>query len=66
MNLNKKKVFFHSITGNTLNESSDDSARDPENSELMEINHQNINDFTDICEKDKIFFCLWGKFVYNK
>ncbi len=49
-----------------MNESSDDSEKEIENNDTIEMQMNTIDDFTDICEKDKIFFKLWGKYIAKK
>jgi len=49
-----------------MNDSSDDSEIEIENNDNIELQMNTVDDFTDICEKDKIFFKLWGKFIANK
>jgi len=62
----QNRVFFHSITGEIINNSSDDSENEIENNDLIELQMNTVDDFTDICEKDKIFFKLWGRYIARK
>lgn len=49
-----------------MNESSDDSEKEIENDDIIELQMNAVDDFTDICEKDKQFFKLWGRFMAKK
>lgn len=70
-NLNKqdivKKDLFHSVTGKAIeNSSSDDSYSNPMHEDLIDMNIEVIHDFNDICDKDKAFYELWGRFMVHR
>ena len=64
---NNNKIFFNSVTGELMNPDDGDEADMYEIVPDMEhYAEANINQYTDICEKDKEFFKLWNSFINSK
>jgi hypothetical protein len=61
-----KRVFFHSITGEILSENSSDSECEIDNEDLRFFQTKEINQYLDICDKDKQFFNMWNNFMFKK
>ena len=63
----KNKLFFNSVTGEKINiniENEEDIYEIIPDLEQSASN--NISQFVDICEKDKMFFNLWNSFIKSK
>jgi len=58
-----ERIFFHSVTGEILNESSEDSDYEIDDEDNIKKEEKNIDQYTDICEKDKEFFKLWNRYI---
>jgi len=61
-----KKTFFHSITGNIMNDSSDDSELDEKPTDILKLQKEIIDEYTDVNLKDKKFFNMWAEFMFFK
>ena len=66
-NNNNNRIFFNSVTGELMTPDDGDEANMYEVVPDMEqYAEDNINQYTDICEKDKEFFKLWNSFINSK
>ena len=69
-NISKKisnKIYFNSITGEQINKDDGDEADLYEIIPDLEQNAQdNITQYIDISDKDKLFFNIWNSFVKSK
>ena len=66
-NNNNNRIFFNSVTGELMNPDDGDEKEMYEVVRDMEqYAEDNINQYTDICEKDKEFFKLWNSFINSK
>ena len=59
----EERIFFHSVTGEILNENSEDSDYEVDNDDILEFEAREIVSYTDICDKDKEFFKLWNRYI---
>lgn len=60
---NPDRIYFHSVTGEILNEDSEDSDYEIDEEEVLELENKYLDDFIDICDSDKEFFKLWNRFI---
>ena len=60
----KNKLFFNSVTGEEININNENEEDLYEIiPDLEQYASDNISQFVDICEKDKLFFNLWNSFI---
>jgi hypothetical protein len=61
------RIYFNSVTGEIMDPNIPESETyeiDPD--DLQEFEDRDIDQYVDICEKDKKFFKIWNRFIKNK
>lgn len=65
----ENQIYFHPVTGELLKENTTyirTKGYEIDQDDFENFENKQLDNFLDVCQKDKVFFKLWNRFINNK